>query len=98
MSWRPAGFRSARQLAVEWSDRPVRAGLSLRVTGDGPPQGTPGTDGAGWSQWNHVTMSYRRHDDRSLSGCRSAMSITGWPERRSWSCSTASVRLHLFRP
>ena len=35
-------------------------------TGDGPPQGTPGTDGRWMELWNHVTMSYRRHDDRSL--------------------------------
>jgi alanyl-tRNA synthetase len=35
-------------------------------TGDGPPQGTPGTDGRWMELWNHVTMSYRRHDDGSL--------------------------------
>jgi alanyl-tRNA synthetase len=35
-------------------------------TGDGPPQGTPGTDGRWMELWNHVTMSYRRHDDRRL--------------------------------
>jgi len=35
-------------------------------TGDEPPQGTPGTDGRWMELWNHVTMSYRRHDDRSL--------------------------------
>ena len=35
-------------------------------TGDGPPQGTPGTDGRWMELWNHVTMSYRRHEDRSL--------------------------------
>jgi hypothetical protein len=29
-------------------------------------QGTPGTDGRWMELWNHVTMSYRRHDDRSL--------------------------------
>jgi alanyl-tRNA synthetase len=35
-------------------------------TGDGPPQGTPDTDGRWMELWNHVTMSYRRHDDGSL--------------------------------
>jgi alanyl-tRNA synthetase len=35
-------------------------------TGDDPPQGTPGTDGRWMELWNHVTMSYRRRDDRSL--------------------------------
>ncbi len=34
--------------------------------GDGPPQGTPGTDGRWMELWNHVTMRYRRHDDGSL--------------------------------
>ena len=33
-------------------------------TGDGPPQGTPGTDGRWMELWNHVTMSYRRHRRR----------------------------------
>jgi len=35
-------------------------------TGDDPPRGTPGTDGRWMELWNHVTMSYRRHDDGSL--------------------------------
>jgi alanyl-tRNA synthetase len=35
-------------------------------TGDDPPQGTPGTDARWMELWNHVTMSYRRHEDRSL--------------------------------
>jgi alanyl-tRNA synthetase len=35
-------------------------------TGDDPPQGTPGTEERWMELWNHVTMSYRRHDDRSL--------------------------------
>jgi alanyl-tRNA synthetase len=35
-------------------------------TGDGPPQGTPSTDGRWMELWNHVTMSYRRHADGSL--------------------------------
>jgi alanyl-tRNA synthetase len=35
-------------------------------TGDGSPQGTPGTDGRWMELWNHVTMSYRRHRDHSL--------------------------------
>lgn len=35
-------------------------------TGGGTPQGTPGTDRRWMELWNHVTMSYRRHDDGSL--------------------------------
>jgi alanyl-tRNA synthetase len=35
-------------------------------TGEGTPRGTPGTDERWMELWNHVTMSYRRHDDGSL--------------------------------
>ena len=35
-------------------------------TGDDPPRGTPGTDERWMELWNHVTMSYRRHEDGSL--------------------------------
>jgi alanyl-tRNA synthetase len=35
-------------------------------TGDGPPQGTPGTDERWMELWNHVTMRYRRHADGRL--------------------------------
>ncbi len=35
-------------------------------TGDGPPQGSPGTDERWMELWNHVTMCYRRHVDGSL--------------------------------
>ena len=35
-------------------------------TGDGPPAGTPGTDGRWLELWNHVTMRYQRHPDGSL--------------------------------
>jgi alanyl-tRNA synthetase len=35
-------------------------------TGDGPPQGTPGTDERWMELWNHVTMRYRRHGDGRL--------------------------------
>jgi len=35
-------------------------------TGDGPPQGTPGTDERWMELWNHVTMRYRRHTDGRL--------------------------------
>ena len=35
-------------------------------TGDGPPQGTPGTDERWMELWNHVSMRYRRHADGSL--------------------------------
>jgi len=35
-------------------------------TGDGPPQGSPGTDERWMELWNHVTMCYRRHADGRL--------------------------------
>jgi alanyl-tRNA synthetase len=35
-------------------------------TGDGPPSGTPSTDGRWLELWNHVTMRFRRHGDGSL--------------------------------
>jgi alanyl-tRNA synthetase len=35
-------------------------------TGDGPPQGTPGTDERWMELWNHVMMRYRRYADGSL--------------------------------
>ena len=35
-------------------------------TGDGPPQGTPGTDERWMELWNHVSMRYLRHADGSL--------------------------------
>lgn len=35
-------------------------------TGDGPPCGSPGTDGRWLELWNHVTMRYERHPDGSL--------------------------------
>jgi alanyl-tRNA synthetase len=35
-------------------------------TGEGPPHGTPGTDGRWMELWNHVTMRYRRRPDGGL--------------------------------
>ena len=35
-------------------------------TGDGPPSGTPSTDGRWLELWNHVTMRYERQPDGSL--------------------------------
>jgi alanyl-tRNA synthetase len=35
-------------------------------TGDGPPRGTPGTDGRWMELWNHVSLRYQRHADGSL--------------------------------
>lgn len=35
-------------------------------TGEGDPEGTPGTDKRWVEVWNHVMMRYRRHDDGSL--------------------------------
>jgi alanyl-tRNA synthetase len=53
-----------------WSNGPVGpCGPDSEMfvwTGDGPPQGTPGTDGRWMELWNHVTMRYRRHADGSL--------------------------------
>jgi len=36
-------------------------------TGDGPPEGSPGSDDRWLELWNHVTMRYYRHRDGSLS-------------------------------
>jgi alanyl-tRNA synthetase len=53
-----------------WSNGPVGpCGPDSEMfvwTGDGPPQGTPGTDGRWMELWNHVTMRYRRHGDGRL--------------------------------
>jgi alanyl-tRNA synthetase len=53
-----------------WSNGPVGpCGPDSEVfawTGNGPPQGTPGTDERWMELWNHVTMRYRRHEDGSL--------------------------------
>jgi alanyl-tRNA synthetase len=35
-------------------------------TGDGPPRGTPGTDGRWMELWNHVSLRYQRLVDGSL--------------------------------
>ncbi|HEX5188578.1 MAG TPA: alanine--tRNA ligase-related protein [Streptosporangiaceae bacterium] len=53
-----------------WSNGPVGpCGPDSELfvwTGDGPPVGTPGTDGRWMELWNHVTMRYLRLDDGSL--------------------------------
>ena len=53
-----------------WSNGPVGpCGPDSEMfvwTGDGPPRGTPGTDGGWMELWNHVTMRYRRHADGGL--------------------------------
>ena len=53
-----------------WSNGPVGpCGPDSEIfvwTGDGPPEGTPGTDGRWMELWNHVTMRYRRLEDGSL--------------------------------
>ena len=53
-----------------WSNGPVGpCGPDSEMfvwTGDGPPAGTPGTDGRWMELWNHVTMRYRRLEDGSL--------------------------------
>jgi alanyl-tRNA synthetase len=53
-----------------WSNGPVGpCGPDSEMfvwTGDGPPQGTPGTDGRWMELWNHVTMRYRRQADGRL--------------------------------
>ncbi|MFI7648027.1 alanine--tRNA ligase-related protein [Micromonospora sp. NPDC049460] len=46
-------------------------------TGDGPPRGTPGTDGRWMEVWNHVRMRYRRHPDGSLTPLRQPNVDTG---------------------
>ena len=53
-----------------WSNGPVGpCGPDSEIfvwTGDGSPQGTPGTDERWMELWNHVTLRYRRHDDGRL--------------------------------
>jgi alanyl-tRNA synthetase len=46
-------------------------------TGDGPPSGTPGTDGRWMELWNHVTMIFRRHEDGRLELLRQRSVDTG---------------------
>jgi alanyl-tRNA synthetase len=46
-------------------------------TGDGPPQGTPCTNGRWMELWNHVTMRYRRLADGSLEPLRQRSVDTG---------------------
>jgi len=53
-----------------WSNGPTGpCGPDTEVhvwTGDGPPSGSPGTDGRWLELWNHVTMRYERHPDGRL--------------------------------
>ena len=46
-------------------------------TGDGPPSGSPSTDGRWLELWNHVTMRYERHPDGSLTLLRQPSVDTG---------------------
>jgi alanyl-tRNA synthetase len=46
-------------------------------TGDGPPSGTPGTDGRWLELWNHVTLQYERHPDGGLTPLRQPSVDTG---------------------
>ncbi|MGK5739385.1 alanine--tRNA ligase-related protein [Micromonospora sp. URMC 103] len=46
-------------------------------TGDGPPSGTPGTDGRWMEVWNHVRMRYHRHGDGRLEPLRQHNVDTG---------------------
>jgi alanyl-tRNA synthetase len=45
--------------------------------GDGEPRGTPGTDDRWMEVWNHVQMSYHRHDDGRLTPLRQPSVDTG---------------------
>jgi alanyl-tRNA synthetase len=53
-----------------WSNGPIGpCGPDSEIfvwRGDGPPQGTPGTDGHWTELWNHVTLRYQRLADGSL--------------------------------
>jgi alanyl-tRNA synthetase len=53
-----------------WSNGPTGpCGADSEIfawTGDGPAQGTPGTDERWMELWNHVSMRYLRHTDGSL--------------------------------
>ena len=88
-----------------WSNGPVGpCGPDSEMfvwTGDGPPQGTPGTDGRWMELWNHVTMRYRRHADGRLEPLRQRSVDTGMglerllmalAERRRCSRRTSSSR------
>jgi len=46
-------------------------------TGDGPPTGSPSTDGRWLELWNHVTMRYERQPDGSLTPLRRPSVDTG---------------------
>ncbi|MEV4663926.1 alanine--tRNA ligase-related protein [Micromonospora echinofusca] len=46
-------------------------------TGDGPPDGTPGTDERWMEVWNHVGMRYHRHGDGRLTSLRQPNVDTG---------------------
>jgi alanyl-tRNA synthetase len=46
-------------------------------TGSGPPAGTPSTDDRWLELWNHVTLRFERHQDRSLTPLSEASVDTG---------------------
>jgi alanyl-tRNA synthetase len=46
-------------------------------TGEGPPTGSPGTDGRWLELWNHVAMRYQRQQDGSLTPLRRPSIDTG---------------------
>ena len=46
-------------------------------TGDGPPSGSPSTDGRWLELWNHVTLRYERHPDGRLTPLRPPSVDTG---------------------
>jgi alanyl-tRNA synthetase len=72
-TWRELGLPVELGSAEDnwWSNGPTGpCGPDSEIfawTGDGPAQGSPGTDHRWVELWNHVTMRYRRHPDGSLS-------------------------------
>jgi alanyl-tRNA synthetase len=82
-TWTELGL-PAERLGPEhnwWSNGPTGpCGPDTEIhvwTGDGPPSGTPGTDGRWLELWNHVALRYERHPDGSLTPLRQPSIDTG---------------------
>jgi alanyl-tRNA synthetase len=81
-TWQELGLPVERLTAENWwSNGPTGpCGPDSEIfvwTGDGPPSGTPGSDGRWVELWNHVTMRYDRQPDGSLRPLRQRSVDTG---------------------